>query len=562
MLSEQAKWEARHHHELETARLATDYLDKKLAYAPPKASDPNYPMFEIPKPDWQPPKIVEPPQVIPEKKAPPPVAPKPIIEGTPFHPTEQIIAGTDRHLPGMIRPPAQPNTMPAPPPPPMPHSPSSQSPAPMPAVPFPKKFQPGYASTPSHAEDEEKHRPDHLPVFGPRVMFGLDDDSALPMSPDRSDQISDISSLDKKKLFSDSAFYDDATHRFPTIDEQMSMCKRIAESLTSAANKRARGARMFANRKRKANKWIHDQCVELGVCGFSSSAGDVADLDELDSELYYDEGGSKPLFTFRIPNLASQVTEGERMSLSKQEFERLRLVAPKSDHNAVSPNQCFSIAADLHRGGKNKGAKLFQKRQQRVEKFVIDETNVNRAPLTPTKLDQIIQSPNMPGHAQKSPWEAAARGNVHQAFDKPPGYSTMPHVPKHSLAADNQPKRLEGHNFNMKPKGWGGSGPASQQQSYYRGLDHAETSSEPDVRSETHMQQSASWDGDQMAATQPSSTKFGNYNRRMKAWPGSGQPAQVLPSVTPLSEQTNYNSLPRGFGSSRPESSSFGYCDL
>lgn len=47
---------------------------------------------------------------------------------------------------------------------------------------------------------------------------------------------------------------------------------------------------------------------------------------------------------------------------------------------------------------------------------------------------------------------------------------------------------------------------------------------------------------------------YGDYNRRMQAWSGSGQ--STLPRNTVQSSfnvQTNYNSLPRGFGSSKQE---------
>jgi len=220
---------------------------------------------------------------------------------------------------------------------------------------------------------------------------------------------------------------------------------------------------MFAKRKRRSNKWIH----ELGT-EFSSSAGDVADLDELDSELHYEDGGSKPLFSFRIPKVAGQVSEGERMSLSKSEFERLRLQAPKTDHHGVSPNQCFSIAADLHKGGKNKGAKLFAKRQQRVEKFVIDETNVMHSPVSPsTKLDFYVQNAQT-APPQKSPWNAAASGDVNRAF-KQQSYLPQPSVPRHDLRAASQPSGIGGPTYNKKARGWQGSSPGAQQQSYYRG---------------------------------------------------------------------------------------------
>lgn len=314
------------------------------------------------------------------------------------------------------------------------------------------------------------HRPDHLPVFQPRVMFYPDDDSGM-MSPDRHDE--DYLLMHKKKVFSDSAFYDDSTNRYPTIDEQMSMCKKIAQSLTSFANKRARGARMFAKRKRKADKWIHDQSDftnprrDLGGSEYSSSVGDFTDISELDSELFHEEGGNRPLFSFRIPSLRSQVSDGQKMSMSKAEFERMRLAAPKVDHHTVSPNQCFTIAADLHKGGRNKGAKLFQKRQQRVEKFVIDETNVVRSPVSPsTKLDYIVSHPQAP--QPKVPWNAAAQGDVRRAFSNMPPQMPMQPIARHNLAADNQPTLLGGKNFNTKARGWGGSGPGGEQHSFYR----------------------------------------------------------------------------------------------
>ena len=250
-----------------------------------------------------------------------------------------------------------------------------------------------------------------------------------------------------EKLFSDSAFYDDPSHRYPTIDEQMSMCKKIAQSLTSAANRRAKGARMFLKRKRKSNKWVHDELTRFSE--YSSEPGDVADLDELDSELYVGEGGSRPLFQFRIPNIAGQRNAPAKMSLSKDEFERLRLGSTKCDHHNVSPDMCFSIAADLHSNTRNKGAKLFHKRQQRVEKFVIDESNVPPPVTSPTKLEQILQNPTP---MNKTPWNAAAQGNVQAAFT--PYTGPMPTAPKHTLEPLGQVKLLGGDNYNRKIKGW------------------------------------------------------------------------------------------------------------
>ncbi|XP_052766992.1 uncharacterized protein LOC128207861 isoform X1 [Mya arenaria] len=529
MEQEQAKWRANHTQEVTPPMKFTNIGTNKNV--PTKFNDPNYPMFDVPKVNkaiWTPPVINEPGAMLsPSKKRGPPVPPKPMSPNPspiPFDQAERPVAGTHFHRPGMIRPPPQLNTLPAPPPPPMPLLPQGSTPK-FNVVSFESlKNRPGREGG-YDEPDSPSRRPDHLPVFGPKVVF--DDEGG--------DSISDIS---RRKLFADSAFYDDSTHRYPTIDEQMSMCKKIAQSLTSYANKRARGARMFEKRKRRSNKWIHDYGTE-----FSSSTGDVADLDELDSELHYVDGGNKPLFSFRIPKVAGQVTDGERMSMSKSEFERLRLVAPKVDHHSVSPNTCFSIAADLHKGGKNKGAKLFAKRQQRVEKFVIDETNVMHSPVSPsTKLDFYVQNAQTQP-VQKNPWNAAASGDVNRAFNRnAPSHMPPVPVPRHDLKADSQMTVLGGPNYNKKARGWGGSGAGIQQHSYYRESFDPQTGTS---RKEWYQQQH----NDTFDPEDPPKQfdQYGNYNRRMKAWPeteDTPQPPQV--------EYGDYNRRTKPFQESEP----------
>ncbi|KAH3747426.1 uncharacterized protein LOC127847486 isoform X3 [Dreissena polymorpha] len=551
---EQAKWEATHTQEVTPSYKLTNIGVNR--YVPPKVNDPKYPMFDVPKVSkaiWTPPKINEPEQdIFKSKKRGPPVPPKPVSPAPspiPFHPAERILAGVEFHHPGMIRPPPQPQTLPAPPPPPMPVAPLAATPkfnvVSLDKLKTSTPHENGYGY--DYPDPTTLYRPDHLPVFGPKVMFDAGDDSGLLASPTR-DAFSDISGHSKKKIFSDSAFYDDSTNRFPTIDEQMSMCKKIAQSLTSYANKRARGARMFAKRRRRSDKWI----IEHSQFGseFSSSTGDVADLNELDSELYYDDGGNKPLFSFRIPKVAGLVSDGQKMSLSKSEFERLRLVAPKVDHHGVSPNQCFSIAADLHKGGKNKGAKLFAKRQQRVEKFVIDESNVMHSPVSPTtKLDFIVKNPQQQWN-QKNPWNmaAASAGSVddNRAF-RPQSAVHMPPqpIPRHNLTATSQPNVISGPNFNTKARGWGGSGPGVQQQSYYR--------ESYDPKTGTNRQEWYQHQFEEQSFDPENNPKqfdqFGNYNRKIKAWPESDE-RESKPEI----EFGDYNRRMKGFVETEPRS--------
>lgn len=200
ILREQKKWEATHTFDT-LPKYKETYIPGGYKYAPPKMDDPNYPMFELPKKvEWTPPKINVPPKPIEKAggKWAPPVPPKPLSSvpsPIPFDLSEQPVAGVPSHHPGMIRPPKQPNLMPAPPPPPLPPSPA-ENPR-FNVVPIQSKFEPGHFSTPGqdgygYDEPDQDERPKHLPLFQPKVMFAPDEDSGM-VSPDRMDGFSDIS---------------------------------------------------------------------------------------------------------------------------------------------------------------------------------------------------------------------------------------------------------------------------------------------------------------------------------------------------------------------------------
>uniref|UniRef100_A0A2C9LRS9 PDZ domain-containing protein n=1 Tax=Biomphalaria glabrata TaxID=6526 RepID=A0A2C9LRS9_BIOGL len=324
----------------------------------------------------------------------------------------------------------------------------------------------------------EAHHSHHkrLHVFAPPVFIQADADASEMYSPydeqlldDEDDASSQASSTTrrKKKLYADSAFYDAPGKNYPTITEQMKLCKKIAQSLTSAANRRARGAKMFMKRKRKSTKWIHE-----GQSEFSSSAGDVANLHELDSELSPDEGGNKPLLYFKIPSLKHRISsEGKqtKMALTQEEFEKLRLNSKKCDHRNVAPDTCFDIVADL-KAHKGKGGRMFEKRKQRSDKFVIDESNARFVAPTPK-----ITHPIKPLRQEKTPWEAAMenQGKVDAAFsqlteweknqrlnlnaNKNLDLAPLPAV-KSTLRSDESPHLLKGKNFNRTARGWAGGG--------------------------------------------------------------------------------------------------------
>lgn len=96
------------------------------------------------------------------------------------------------------------------------------------------------------------------------------------MSPDEFDfEITDDGQylIRKKKVFTDSSFYDDPAHRYPTIEEQIKMARKVAQSLTSAGNVKARGQRMFMRRKEKADRWTIDSFMPPSKRGAATPTG-------------------------------------------------------------------------------------------------------------------------------------------------------------------------------------------------------------------------------------------------------------------------------------------------
>ncbi|KAL3877392.1 hypothetical protein ACJMK2_035104 [Sinanodonta woodiana] len=453
-----------------------------------------YPKFEMPKPTWSPMKDVK----------------------SQSSPTSQVPTT------GKVPPPPPP-----PPPPPVPPKPSKAA----------KAWHPTFTSTPkrqiSYMDEELAEMPesdihpttDHLPIFAPPVEITWDDSGihetihtirARSLSMESSEASSTHLRSKHRKLYSDSAFYDDPIANYPTIQDQISMCRKIAQSLTSAANRRARGAKMFAKRKRKSTKWVHEGPFSVSS-EYSSIAGDIANINDLDNELDPSEGGTRPLFTFRIPSIRTQVTEPQKMSLTRDEFEKMRLGRQKCEHTTMSPQDCFTIAADLH-SSRNRGARLFQKIQAKSENWVVDETNTRKPTPQISKLEQMLQQGGRP---QTTPRDAAS-GNFNtdpiknrlimqakppqQEIRSPISPPPQP-VVKHCLKPDNQLQILEGENFNRTARGWAVT------------RDHS--TSKVSYQSDQPISLSASMLSPQIPPPPPVPTPsriFGNFNPKLKAW--------------------------------------------
>lgn len=301
----------------------------------------------------------------------------------------------------------------------------------------------------------------------------------------------------KKKIFADSAFYDDPQHKYPTIEEQIKMARKVALSLTSPANKRARGHQMFNKRREKSDTWSAgmdmDEEVYYNPDPWSNRSGPHTwQPDPVRS--YPSPSAPTPLPPSNIdrwmaPSYKDYGAKEEKTpgSLSAEEFERMRLYEQKTLHNTVSPQLCFNLANDL-RNAKGKAGQMFAKRRARADEHVIDESNVRggpdpnimakllegRAPapapkadLTDNKKNEVYFKPEV------SPWEAAAvGGTVDTAFNHlnkglgsggpvPDKFNTQTAT---KLEQGGGIGPLDGQNFNRRARGWGamgGGGPAS-----------------------------------------------------------------------------------------------------
>ncbi len=298
-----------------------------------------------------------------------------------------------------------------------------------------------------------------------------------------------------EKIFSDSAFYNDPEHKYPTIEEQVKMARRVAMSLTAPANKQARGHRMFMKRLMKSEKWSTDP---EGTAGHF-----IYDTDQ-DEEKYYnpDPWATKshnpwaptlagqvptthpstgfippapplpapppPAPVFAAPVLLTELQEDKKKALSADEFERMRLYEKKTDHTNVSPAVCFSLAEDL-RNMKGKGGKLFAKRVAKSEKWVVDEPSPQSTGPNPNVLQKLAlqaaesggpmpfnplapppQKGAKPGEGpvvnrlkemidppkpKMTPWDAMAEyGHVGKAFEHLDGYMPYGRSEKGKLA--------------------------------------------------------------------------------------------------------------------------------
>jgi len=216
----------------------------------------------------------------------------------------------------------------------------------------------------------------------PLAQKGLE--KLLQPPPDCESQLIQPKKLSLKR-YSDSSFYSTSRNVFPTIDEQKQLCKLISASLFSDENRDARGIEMF---KEKLSK-IETFSLE--------SQGSKMERNVL--EEYMD---GKPMSMPEIPQApirtflaAKGLQEDSALLYTSNEFSGFHQ-EPASKHDGITPNQAFGLIQGLKES--NRGAEIFEKRRQNADKWVVDETNVKRAPPRPVSptINKMMSDLNRP----------------------------------------------------------------------------------------------------------------------------------------------------------------------
>lgn len=166
-----------------------------------------------------------------------------------------------------------------------------------------------------------------------------------------------------EKHFASSSFYDDGQHLYPTIEEQLKLCRQVAASLTAPRNITTRGAQMFYKRQKRAPKWT------------------------IENQPKPERSMNAPQFSFKIPKIASSVLEPKisrdglpQCILKPNVFaERGGIYEVNMDEQMTAdPHKCFELSRKLRMASEGRGARMFANKVQKAEKWVHDETTAPR----------------------------------------------------------------------------------------------------------------------------------------------------------------------------------------
>lgn len=254
----------------------------------------------------------------------------------------------------------------------------------------------------------------------------------------------------------------------PDLDEtdKMKVCKTIADLLMFPKNKSARGAKMFAKRRKRSAKYTIEA---YGIRGEDEELPEqIGPKVPIPRRL--DEGLDSPVHTAKLKpapappppppiNTEPVFIPQLGIKIAPTDFSITKKKAEKCEHKTVSPMQCGMLVADL-KGASGRGASMFERRRKRSEKFVLtaEGHNPDAAPVSPEDKEnekpakvtlefiarhgseEAEEPPQPPKPRQatpivlmKSPWEAAAEspiGSIDSAFN---------HLPKKGFTGVDSP---------------------------------------------------------------------------------------------------------------------------
>lgn len=230
----------------------------------------------------------------------------------------------------------------------------------------------------------------------------------------------------RKKTFSSSSFYEEPNCIYPTVEEQVELARKIADSLSADTNRSSRGANMFFKRVKRSHKWIHE------APDFSDSEATLSGTETSREE----DRTPDPL---NVPYKVSKGPPRLKLILDPRHLQDANTLRQSGiaivEHSAISPEVCLDLVRDLN-SPCGKGAAMFAKRKKKSEEWVVDVDRVKaqlgdrwpephqpvapiRAPIK-TPVDRFKESLINPRlRIVKSPWEAALEspiGSCEKAF--------------------------------------------------------------------------------------------------------------------------------------------------
>ncbi|XP_063587743.1 mucin-2-like [Penaeus indicus] len=198
-----------------------------------------------------------------------------------------------------------------------------------------------------------------------------------------------------RKMYSSSAFY---RPDHPTIDDQVELAQRISFSLVDDNNKMSRGQSMYLKRKNRSMRWIH-QGGEMQEMITGSGAGGEMPEEEIQRPL------EKP------PMKLLMNPKGVQDFQAVQEHYENLMNAPTSPDvgKVVIQNPVITASPS------GKGAELFAKRKKRMDKFIVDETTVQKAQQQTTSVQQTSTFSSSFSSSSKSVSSSSSFSSMKQA---------------------------------------------------------------------------------------------------------------------------------------------------